>query len=294
MTDTAFTAIVLAAGKGTRMKSRLPKVLHQVAGLSMVCHVLHALSDARANEAILVTSPEQDEVRSVIAELEGGVRSAVQERQLGTADAVKAARGVIDSKQSPVIVLCGDTPLMRASTIASAVDHARQTADVTVLGFRAKNPTGYGRLLLDASGNLTAIREEADASADERMIDLCNSGVIAFGKAEHLDLLDEIGNDNAKGEFYLTDIIEVAGPMGCPPVSLNVPKKRRSVSIPEPSLRKLSRYFSNGFALQRWMAVQRSLPPIPFFFARTPKSVRMSPSNPMSLSVRASRSPTAP
>lgn len=214
MNNTVFASIVLAAGKGTRMKSRRPKVLHEVAGLSMVGHVLQSLSEAGAVETVLVTAPDQDEVRAAAAELVPDLHSAIQNQQLGTADAVKAGRGCINDRESPAIVLCGDTPLLSAQTLVEVIKKTISEGDIVVLGFRASDPSGYGRLVLDDAGYLAEICEHEDASAEQRKIDLCNSGVIGFRSAGLLDLLDDIGCDNAKGEYYLTDIVAVAQARG--------------------------------------------------------------------------------
>ena len=214
MTTNAFSAIVLAAGKGTRMKSATPKVLHEVAGLSMVGHVLRTVEGMGAAQVTLVTSPDQDEVRTAAAALIPNLVNAVQEQQLGTADAVKSAMPGLEHADLPVIVLYGDTPLVRAETLNEVVATARNEADIAVLGFRAGDPTGYGRLLLDSEGHITGIREQMDATEEERAIDLCNSGVMALTSRSVLDLIAEIGNDNAKGEYYLTDLVEVAREKG--------------------------------------------------------------------------------
>lgn len=196
------------------MKSARPKVLHEVAGLSMLGHVLKTLAAAGASETVLVTSPDQNEVRDSASGMVPDLKSALQEQQLGTGDAVKSARSEISLRELPVIVLCSDTPLLRPETLHRLIAGADGGADISVLGFRAEDPTGYGRMLLDGSGNLDAIREHNDASKEERAVDLCNSGVIAFSSASLLDLLDEISNDNAKGEYYLTDVIEIARTKG--------------------------------------------------------------------------------
>ena len=214
MTKAAFASIVLAAGKGTRMKSRKPKVLHAVAGRSMIGHVLACLESAGTAETILVTAPDQDEVRGEAADHASRLHNAIQENQLGTADAVKAARPYISEADLPAIVMYGDTPLFQAVTIQRIVETVREGSDIAVLGFHAADPTGYGRLLVDADGHVEAIREETEASAEERAVTLCNSGVMAFRSAGLLDLLNSIRNDNAKGEFYLTDIVEVAKSAG--------------------------------------------------------------------------------
>lgn len=209
MTPNLLT-IVLAAGKGTRMKSAVPKVLHRVAGLSLVGHVL-ALTDALgAGRRAVVIGPGMDDVRAEVSGRAPGAHVFVQENQLGTADALLAARADIASHHGDVIVLYGDTPLITAPTLASMRRALDEGANVVVLGFTAADPTGYGRLLTGAGGELTAIREERDATPTERAVDLCNSGVLAFRCPDLLSILTRIGNANAKREYYLTDAVEIA------------------------------------------------------------------------------------
>ena len=211
MTQKSVLAIVLAAGKGTRMKSDIPKVMHQIAGAPMLVHVLNAAKGAAAGEICVVVGPGMDEVASAAKGAGANLPVFVQAEQRGTADAVKAAQGAFAGFAGPVIILYGDTPLLRAETIGRLGRALADGADVVVVGFEADDPTGYGRLLLDASGTLIAIREEKDASPPETAITLCNSGIMGFGSGKTLaDLLARIGNANAKGEFYLTDAIALA------------------------------------------------------------------------------------
>ncbi len=206
----SLLTIVPAAGKGTRMKSALPKVLHQVAGLSLVGHVLGIAEAAGADRLAVVIGPDMDNVRR---EAEGRARGAsvfVQSSQLGTADAVLAAREAISAHKGDVIVLYGDTPLITAPTIARMRDALDRGAHVAVLGFEPFDPTGYGRLLTTPAGELLAIREEKDATPEERAVELCNSGVLAFRCPDLMGILTRIGNANAKGEYYLTDAVEIA------------------------------------------------------------------------------------
>ncbi len=214
MTTGQLAAVVLAAGKGTRMKSDLPKVLHRVAGLSMLGHVVARVRDAGAMRAVIVVSPDQGGVREAASEAMPDVSIAVQERQLGTADAVGAARGALKGHKGPVLIVNGDTPLLRTETLATVVDATKAGVDICVLGFRAQNPFGYGRLITSEGGTVDAIREELDASDEEKAINLCNSGVIALRSADVMVLLDDITNDNAKREYYLTDIVGVARERG--------------------------------------------------------------------------------
>ena len=202
--------VVLAAGKGTRMKSALPKVLHKVAGRSMLGHVLDLAGKSAGGTVAVVVGPGMDNVATEAAAIFPGATAYTQHEQRGTADAVLAARPVIEVHAGDVIVLYADTPLIRPETIARIRAKLDEGVNVAVLGFRAKDPTGYGRLLTSGNGELTAIREDKDASDAERKIDLCNSGVMAFRVPRLADLLGRIGNANAKGEFYLTDAVEIA------------------------------------------------------------------------------------
>lgn len=214
MTATPLMIVVLAAGKGTRMKSDRPKVLHTVGGRSMLGHVIDLATAARADRIAVVIGPDMENVRQATLAMAPAAEVFVQTNQLGTADAVKAATSSIADHKGDVVVLYADTPLIQAATI----DHLRATLDagaaVAVLGFEADDPTGYGRLLTDASGTLLAIREHKDASEAERRIRMCNSGVMAFRVPDLTGVLARIGNDNAKGEYYLTDAVEIirAGP----------------------------------------------------------------------------------
>ena len=202
--------VVLGAGKGTRMKSALPKVLHRVAGLSMLGHVLKLAQQTGATRFAVVVGPGRD---AVAAEARAHLPDAqifVQSEQLGTAHAVLAARPALAAHAGDVLVLYADTPLITAETINRLRAALEQGAGVAVLGFEAADPTGYGRLVTDTAGNLVAIREEKDASHAERGIRICNSGVMAFRLANLLGVLDAVGNQNANGEYYLTDAIEIA------------------------------------------------------------------------------------
>lgn len=202
--------VVLAAGKGTRMKSAQPKVMHAVAGRSMLGHVLALAASAQASSIAVVVGPGMDSVAEEARRWHPGAGIYVQSEQRGTADAVLAARDALKNMSGDVIVLYADTPLIEAPTI----ERLRASLDagnaVAVLGFNAVDPTGYGRLLTASDGSLDAIREDKDASAAERKVALCNSGVLAFRVADLAGLLARIGNQNAKGEYYLTDAIALA------------------------------------------------------------------------------------
>lgn len=206
--------VVLAAGKGTRMRSRLPKVLHRIAGRSMLGHALALAQGAGGSRLAVVVGPDMEAVRAEAVKAAPGAEVFVQTNQLGTADAVLAARSAIAGHTGDLIVLFADTPLIRPETLAKLRGALDRGAHVAVLGFEARDPGSYGRLVTDADGSLLAIREAKDASADELAIRLCNSGVMAFRLDQPLAVLDRIGNANAKGEFYLTDAIEIVRAAG--------------------------------------------------------------------------------
>ena len=211
MTNSSALAIVLAAGKGTRMKSERPKVLHHLAGAPLLFHALWTAKVAGLDRLAVVVGPGMDDVAATAVNLDPELEVFVQEEQLGTADAVKAARDAIEAFSGQVLILYGDTPLLRAETIGRISAELDAGADLAVIGFETENPTGYGRLLLDERGKLIGIREEKDASEAERALKLCNSGIMGFHSSKILlDLLGRIGNDNAKKEFYLTDAVALA------------------------------------------------------------------------------------
>jgi bifunctional UDP-N-acetylglucosamine pyrophosphorylase/glucosamine-1-phosphate N-acetyltransferase len=203
-------AIVLAAGEGTRMKSDRPKVLHEVAGRSMLAHVLASVAGAKASTVAVVIGPGRDDVGAEVSRLCAGAEVFVQEQRLGTAHAVLAARDAIARGHDDILVLFADTPLVTTATMLALRAALEGGAAVAVLGFEAVNPFGYGRLIRDESGRLIAITEEKDASDAERAITLCNAGLMAIDGRRALDLLQGIGADNAKGEYYLTDIVALA------------------------------------------------------------------------------------
>ncbi len=206
--------IVLAAGKGTRMKSGRPKVMHEVAGRSLLGHVLAAASAAGSNSTAVVVGPDMPDVRAETAKLAPAAALFEQTHQRGTADAVLAARAALAAHNGDVLVMFADTPLITPETVRRLVQALDQGAEVAVLGFHAKDPTGYGRLVTDGivgngAANLVSIREHKDASTAERQIDFCNSGVMAFRTPDLLAILDQIGTANASAEFYLTDAIAI-------------------------------------------------------------------------------------
>ncbi|MGO8798115.1 MAG: bifunctional UDP-N-acetylglucosamine diphosphorylase/glucosamine-1-phosphate N-acetyltransferase GlmU [Roseiarcus sp.] len=206
-------AVVLAAGEGTRMKSARPKVLHEIAGRSMLAHVLGAVAAAGAGEIALVIGPDRDDVAAEALKAAPGVAISVQARRLGTAHAALAARQAIAAGYDDVLIVYADTPLIRAATLEGLYDALAAGADVAALGFEARDPTGYGRLV-EQDGRLAAIREHQDASEAERAIRLCNAGPVAIAGASALALLDSVGADNRAREFYLTDVVAIAAARG--------------------------------------------------------------------------------
>lgn len=215
-----IAAIILAAGKGTRMKSDLPKVLHPIASVPMIGHVLNALAELGVQRRVVVMAPGDDAVPDYVAPVE----TVVQDVPRGTADAVKAARPLLDGISGTVLVLFGGDPLYTPETMARMVamrEGGDRTA-VVVAGFETDSPHGYGRLILDADGGLEAIIEAAELAPEQVDVSFCNGGVMAIDGALLFDLLDAIGDDNAKKEFYLTDIVAVARARGLRCAALKV------------------------------------------------------------------------
>lgn len=204
----AFHAVVLAAGQGVRMKSAIPKVLHSLAGLPLAGHVLKAATEAGASACSVVIPPDAKGFEALATRIE--TRFFEQRERLGTAHAVLAAREALAGVTCPVLVLYGDTPLVSAESIRRLATVIENGADMAVIGFHAKDPKGYGRLIADKGGELLAIREEKDATPQERELTLCNSGIMGFRGDLLLPLLDRIGNKNKAGEYYLTDAVEIA------------------------------------------------------------------------------------
>ncbi|MEA2881402.1 MAG: bifunctional UDP-N-acetylglucosamine pyrophosphorylase / glucosamine-phosphate N-acetyltransferase [Bradyrhizobium sp.] len=205
--------IVLAAGEGTRMRSSMPKVLHPVAGQSLLAHVLRAAPDGEGASLAVVIGPDHQAVANEVKRARPDARTFVQRERLGTAHAVLAAREAIARGADDLLIVFGDTPLISEKTLQRMRAPLQDGAALAVLGFRAADPTGYGRLLLEGE-RLVAIREQADASAAERAITLCNAGVMAFDGRHALKILEKIGNANNKGEYYLPDAVAIVRDLG--------------------------------------------------------------------------------
>ena len=214
-------AIVLAAGEGTRMRSARPKVLHSIAGRSLLAHVLAAIGEAGVTATAVVIGPEQEVVAAEAQRISPGAQCFVQGERRGTAHAVLAAKSAIERQPDDILIVYGDTPFIRAATLKRLRGALAANAAVAVLGFRPADPAGYGRLIV-AGGKLIAIREEADASASERAIDLCNGGIMALSGAQALAILERIGAHNRKGEYYLTDAVAIAREMKLNAVAVEV------------------------------------------------------------------------
>lgn len=202
-------AVILAAGEGTRMKSSLPKVLHTLAGRTLVAHVATTAKAAGVDALAAVIGPDREDVAQELRKAVPGAEVFVQRERRGTAHAVLAARDAIARGYDDILVLYADVPLVSVATLRAMRGALADGAAVVALGFEAADPSGYGRLLT-AEGGLLAIREHKDASEAERAITLCNSGLMAIAGEDALGLLDTIRCDNAQNEFYLTDVVEAA------------------------------------------------------------------------------------
>jgi bifunctional UDP-N-acetylglucosamine pyrophosphorylase/glucosamine-1-phosphate N-acetyltransferase len=213
MTSSRITVIVLAAGGGTRMKSKTMKVLHPIAGRSMIGHVLAAVAELQPHRVVAVVGHQREQVGPHIQELVPDAVLAVQESQDGTGHAVRVAWEALDpaDRSGTVLVAYGDTPLLEGESLrAFAVDHEAAGRSVSILSGLVANPFGYGRVLRDGSGEVTGIVEEKDASPEQAEVNEINSGILAFD-AGFLDAaLPRLTNDNAKGEYYLTDTVALA------------------------------------------------------------------------------------
>lgn len=204
---TPIAAIILAAGMGTRMKSDLHKVLHPIAGRAMLLHLIDSFSGAGAARQVVIVGARREQVEAAVTPL--GAEIAAQDEQLGTAHATLMAQDALAGFDGTVIVAFGDTPFLKADTIAAMAARleAADAPRVAVLGFRPDDPKAYGRIIADAEGGIAKMVEYKDATEAERAVDLCNSGVTAVRARDLWPLLERVGNDNAAGEYYLPDIV---------------------------------------------------------------------------------------
>ena len=204
-----IAAVVLAAGKGTRMKSDLHKVLHPIAGRSMLDHLLASVDVLKPSRLVMVVGHGRDQIEQAPA---GRAAIAVQEQQLGTGHAVQQAADSLADFDGDVLILYGDVPFVRTGTLSAMLErlHADDAPAVVVLGFEPAEPGHYGRVIADDTGRIARMVEYKDATEDERACSLCNSGLMAVRSSDLFDLLSRVGNDNAQGEYYLVDIVNVA------------------------------------------------------------------------------------
>lgn len=210
----SVAAIILAAGKGTRMKSSLVKVMHPLAGSPLIQYPVTAAREADASRIVAVVGHQAEAVRAFFND-SADISFALQEEQNGTGHAVACAAPQLRDFRGRVLILCGDVPLIRAATLRELLnEHARQGAAVTVLTARVDDPHGYGRIVKDAAGKVTAIVEEKDATSEQRAINEINSGIYCVEGPFLFDAVAGLKSDNAQGEYYLTDIVRMAADRG--------------------------------------------------------------------------------
>jgi bifunctional UDP-N-acetylglucosamine pyrophosphorylase/glucosamine-1-phosphate N-acetyltransferase len=212
MSRRPIAAIILAAGKGTRMKSDRHKVLHPIAGRPMIEHLLASVTALAPDRTVVVVGNQREQLEAALAGR--GIDFAVQEPQLGTAHAVLQAKATLAGFEGDVLLLSGDVPFISAATMRAMLDELDGDTACAVLGFRPDDPAAYGRIIADADGTIRKMVEFKDASAEERAEGLCNSNLIAVGAPYLWSLLERVGNDNAQREYYLPDIVMVAAADG--------------------------------------------------------------------------------
>ncbi|MFN7174029.1 MAG: bifunctional UDP-N-acetylglucosamine diphosphorylase/glucosamine-1-phosphate N-acetyltransferase GlmU [Thermaurantiacus tibetensis] len=200
--------VILAAGKGTRMRSDTHKVLHPVGGRPMLLHLLETAAALAPVRTVVVVGDRAEQVAAVVKPL--GCETVVQEPQLGTGHAVLQAEPLLRAHEGPILVLFGDVPLVRAETLAALLAAVSAAAPIAVLGFRPAEPGAYGRILTDADGRILRMVEARDASPEELAVPLCNAGMMAMASPLLWRLLHQVGNANAAGEYYLPDIVMLA------------------------------------------------------------------------------------
>ena len=201
--------IILAAGMGTRMKSTKAKVLHEILEKPMILYVVETAEKVAGNDVILVIGNQADKVRRIVSE-RSKVKYAYQDKQLGTGHAVSCALSLIPDYCEEVVILCGDVPLLTADTVMKLVDdHVKAKRDISLLAVEKDNPKGYGRVLYDDRDHVSKIVEEADANKEQKQIKMINTGIYCVRKNILVDTVGKIKSNNAQGEFYLTDLIEM-------------------------------------------------------------------------------------
>jgi len=200
--------IIMGAGKGTRMKSSVSKVMHKIAGLPMVNYVINAVKPLNPHMGCVVVSPHnKDEIKSVV----GDVSTVLQQDAIGTGSAVRACKDLFTVNNDTIVILNGDTPLIQTDTIAHLIDTKNESsADISILSFLANDPTGYGRIMVADDDFVDAIVEDKECDDEQKQVNLCYSGIMAVSANLLFELVDKIDNNNEKGEYYLTDIIKIA------------------------------------------------------------------------------------
>ena len=237
MSDKQIAAIVLGAGKGTRMNSDLPKVMMPVAGKPMIRHILDVLGKAGTDKIVVVIAPDGDLVKKEVAPYP----TCVQEKQLGTGHAVMAARPELCTFHGDILVIFGDQPMYTEETIRRMVEKRREGYAVVCLGFRPKDPARYGRLIMKGD-NLERIVEYKDASEEERKINFCNSGMMCFDGEKMFEILASVSNENAAGEYYLTDAVAIALRMGLKCSAIECPVEEAAAANTREELAVLEQY----------------------------------------------------
>ena len=231
-----LTAVILAAGKGTRMKSKLPKVLHKVGGHPMLEHVMDAAEAAGCRDNVVVIGHGAELVRELVG---GRARIALQAEQLGTGHAVLQAADTLKDFTGTVMILCGDTPLLEAEELRKFyAEHVKSGAAATVMSAMMEDPFGYGRILRDANGDVAGIVEQKDASEEQKLIKEINTGNYCVEAPLLFEVLRTLGNNNAQGEYYLTDVLAKLRAMGKKVGGVVTSDSRRQLAEAESVMRR--------------------------------------------------------
>jgi bifunctional UDP-N-acetylglucosamine pyrophosphorylase/glucosamine-1-phosphate N-acetyltransferase len=226
-------AIVLAAGKGKRMKSNLPKVLHRLAGRPMVEYVVDTARAVGASRIILVIGHKWEQMHDYLKSLK--VELVVQREQLGTGHAVLQAKAMLSDFEGDVLILCGDVPLLKPATLRNLLEeHREHHAAATVLTAVVGDPSGYGRIIRDGKGSVQRIVEDRDASADQKNVREINTGTFCFDKASLFSVLELVSNDNRQKEYYLTDTLKLLSERKLPLRAVVVPDPRETLGVNSP------------------------------------------------------------
>ena len=208
MMNKSLTSIILAAGKGTRMNSNIPKVLHEVGGKPMIIHVIQTAKILGSEQVITVLGYEHEMVQEIIKD--EGIKFALQLKQLGTAHAVLQCCNILENYYGNILILYGDVPMTKVTTLSNLMSiHENEDACCTILTTDLPDPTGYGRIIRNSNHSLVKIVEEKDASIEERKIQEINSGIYVFDSQTLFRLLPLVGNNNKQNEYYLPDVINL-------------------------------------------------------------------------------------